>query len=114
MDGAPLSLMVFRDLEELVNDACADTFGEDAQALLLREGDDPVAFAAIFSNPSEVIEQGGVQHVIASKVPVIEARLSEVDPVRGDRIELAGKAYLVDQVHPDGYGMVKLILQETT
>lgn len=75
-------------------------------------GGGPYTVNAILDRPFEAVDLGGSDVMIAGRRPVLDLRLADLPttPIPGDEMTIAGDAYIVEEVEPDGRGSAKLIL----
>lgn len=94
----------------LAQRAALSTFGQEA--LFVIDGR-RCAARGIFVAAHESIKLIG-DAPVSSVQPALTVRASDLPaaPVDGDEVEVNGRHYVIVDCQPDGYGMLRLILQE--
>lgn len=97
-----------------IDDMLDDVFGDDNElAVSVRytpAGGTPKTVNGLFSAPyrAESIDTVGLE----SSAPIVTLRASDVVGVtHGDGLRISGTDYTVAGIHPDGQGLITLVLQ---
>jgi len=97
-------------LADLAQQAALATFGEPVTLVI--DGN-PLPVVGIFVAAHEAVEFAGDAAVSTVRpLLTVQAEALPTLPVEGDEAEIRGNRYVVADVRPDGFGMVKLFLQE--
>lgn len=95
-----------------MNTAVRSSFGEPV-VFHLEGQTEPITVTGIFSAAYQSVDvSGGVP--VATVQPVLEVLAADVPqtPTEGDAVTVQGSLYLIVAVHPDGHGMLKLMLHK--
>lgn len=99
------------DLEEFNNSFFDGTF--DEEAIFTPTGGLARTIPVIFDNEYQAAQFKGADAQIESSGPTATCRDPDVAGVaHGDTLEVRGVTYSVAEVHPDGTGLVVLILSK--
>lgn len=101
----------FDKLTAGIHSAIQGAFGEDAE--YFPRGGGSISLTGVYNDQFVSVDPNTTQN-ITTQQPTLGIKRSELgrDPVKGDRVQLRDKSYLIHDAQEDGEGWIVLFLHE--